>query len=143
MSNKKTGNDFESWFARTLSKNGFWVHRFQDNKNGQPCDLIAAQDGEAYLFDCKSCGKDFFRLDRVEENQKNAMELFYQTGNRRGMFAIRFPGDWVYLVDYQIMQEIRERGIKRIDQKGIALYGRSLKGWLSDFEILHRNRRRR
>ena len=142
MSNKKTGSDFESWFAGELSENGFWVHRFQDNKNGQPCDLIAAQDGEAYLFDCKSCEKDSFCLSRIEENQRNAMELFYKTGNRRGMFAIRFPENLIYLVDYQVMEGIRKRGMKRIDKKGIALYGRPLEGWLEDFEILHQNRRR-
>ena len=142
MSNKKAGSDFESWFAGTLSENGFWVHRFQDNENGQPCDLIAAQDGETYLFDCKSCEKDFFRLSRVEANQKSAMELFYRTGNRRGMFAIRFPGDLIYLVDYQVMDNIREQGIKRIDKNRMALYGRSLEGWIGEFKILHPDRRR-
>ena len=82
-------------------------------------------------------------MSRVEANQKSAMELFYQTGNRRGMFAIRFPGNLIYLVDYQVMDNIRERGIKRIDKNGMALYGRSLEGWLRDFEILHQNRRQR
>ena len=51
MSNKSAGTQFEREFASRLAAEGFWVHRFQDNKNGQPCDVIAARDGEAYLFD--------------------------------------------------------------------------------------------
>ena len=66
------------------------MHRFQDNKNGQPCDVIAARNGETYLVDCKDCQKDVFELRRVEENQYNAMLLFHMTGNSRGMFAVRF-----------------------------------------------------
>lgn len=141
MSNKKTGNDFEAWFAGKLYESGFWVHRFQDNQNGQPCDLIAAQDGETYLFDCKSCEKDSFRLSRMEENQRNAMEQFHQAGNRRGMFAIRFPEGLIYLVDYQVMENIREQGRKRIDKKEIRIYGRTFESWLENFKILHQNRR--
>ena len=41
MSNKSAGTMFEREFAGKLAKNRFWVHRFQDNKNGQPCDVIA------------------------------------------------------------------------------------------------------
>ncbi len=91
MSNKSAGTQFEREFASRLAAEGFWVHRFRDNKNGQPCDVIAARDGEAYLFDCKDCKTDMFSLRRVEENQFNAMRLFDTTGNRRGMFAIRYP----------------------------------------------------
>ena len=97
MSNKSAGTQFEREFASRLAAEGFWVHRFQDNKNGQPCDVIAARDGEAYLFDCKDCKTDMFSLRRVEENQFNAMRLFDTTGNRRGMFAIRYPDQVIYL----------------------------------------------
>lgn len=48
MSNKSAGTQFEREFAARLAAEGFWVHRFQDNKNGQPCDVIAARNGEAY-----------------------------------------------------------------------------------------------
>lgn len=93
MSNKATGSQFEKRFAAILSHNRFWVHIFQDNCNGQPCDVMAARDGETYLFDCKNCEKERFLLSRMEENQLNAMELFYMTGNKRGMFVIQFPAD--------------------------------------------------
>ena len=70
MSNKSAGTMFEREFAGKLAKNRFWVHRFQDNKNGQPCDVIAARNGKTYLFDCKDCA-GAFQLSRVEENQYN------------------------------------------------------------------------
>ena len=110
MSNKSAGTQFEREFAARLAAEGFWVHRFQDNKNGQPCDVIAARNGEAYLFDCKDCKTDAFSLRRVEENQFNAMRLFDTTGNRRGMFAIRYPDQEIYLVDYEIVKIIRNNG---------------------------------
>ena len=50
MSNKSAGTQFEREFAARLAAEGFWVHRFQDNKNGQPCDVIAARNGEAGLM---------------------------------------------------------------------------------------------
>lgn len=46
MSNKSAGTQFEREFAARLAAEGFWVHRFQDNKNGQPCDVIAARNGK-------------------------------------------------------------------------------------------------
>ena len=46
MSNKSNGTDFEKEFAQKLSDHGFWVHRMQDNQNGEPFDVIAARDGE-------------------------------------------------------------------------------------------------
>ena len=57
MGNKKAGSAFEKLFVEYLTDAGFWVHIFQDNKNGQPCDVIAAKDGQAYLFDCKEIGR--------------------------------------------------------------------------------------
>ena len=33
MSNKSAGTQFEREFASRLAAEGFWVHRFQDNKN--------------------------------------------------------------------------------------------------------------
>ena len=85
MSNKAAGTRFEKEFAGILADNWFWVHLFQDNRNGQPCDVIAARDGNAYLFDCKDCQGNRFPLSRMEENQYNAMKLFRLTGNKRGM----------------------------------------------------------
>lgn len=131
MSNKATGTQFEREFSRALSEHGFWVHRFQDNQNGQPCDVIAARNGNAYLIDCKDCQAGFFRLSRMEENQLNAMKLFELTGNGSGKFAIRFVPEEIYLVSYWQLAALKNKGYKKIDPMDCRLYGMELSAWLA------------
>ena len=69
MSNKSVGTKFEQKFAEILAERGYWVHLLQQNKNGQPCDVIACRDGNTYLFDCKDCETGILRLSRVADNQ--------------------------------------------------------------------------
>lgn len=130
MNNKSMGTKFEKEFAEILADHWFWVHLFQDNKNGQPCDVIAAKDGHAYLFDCKSCETDYFQLSRAEENQINAMILFSMMGNEPGMFAIRFPDKQVYLLPYTKIWELQEAGFKRINATVCRTQGVTLEQWL-------------
>ena len=131
MSNKATGTQFEREFAQALSEHGFWVHRFQDNQNGQPCDVIAARSGNAYLIDCKDCQSSFFPLSRMEENQLNAMKLFEFTGNGSGKFAIRFEPGEIYLVSYWQLVALKDKGYKRVDRVDCRLYGMELSNWLA------------
>ena len=67
-----------------LAEKGFWVHRLQDNQNGQPFDIIAVKNGRAYAFDCKDCAGHSFPLSRIEENQRMAMERWKECGNGTG-----------------------------------------------------------
>ena len=130
MGNKTAGTAFEREFACRLAAEGFWVHLFQDNRNGQPCDIMAAREGETYLFDCKNCDRKYFRLSRMEANQLNAMELFCRAGNRGGMFAIRFPRGPVWLADYRVLRGLRDQGVKSLGISEIRTYARSLEDWL-------------
>lgn len=140
MSNKAAGTRFEREFAARLAAEGFWVHRFQDNKNGQPCDVIAARDGSTYLFDCKDCQRDVFELRRMEENQYNAMQLFLTTGNSRGMFAIRYLAETkIFLVDFQIIQQLKRDGWKSITRNDMPQYGRTLEDWMDEIEVMRSN----
>ena len=129
-SNKDKGTQFENEFASILSRHGFWVHLFQDNKNGQPCDVVAARNGRTHLFDCKDCEGEMFRLSRMEENQINAMQLFEMTGNSRGMFAVRFPGNRIYLVAYWELKALRDNGVKSISSEECRTRGTELERWL-------------
>ena len=133
MSNKSVGTDFEQKFAGVLAECWFWVHLFQQNKSGQPCDVIACRDGNTYLFDCKDCETGIFRLSRIEENQYNAMKLFDLTGNGKGMFAIRFPERGVYLVEYDRMKELQDAGFKQINATVCRTQGITLREWLDSF----------
>lgn len=135
MSNKSTGTKFEREFASILADNWFWVHLFQDNRNGQPCDVIAAKNGCTYLFDCKNCEENSFLLSRMEENQYNAMRLFDMMGNGKGMFAIRFPESGIYLVEYDRMKELQDAGWKRINDTVCRTQGKRLAEWILSKEL--------
>ena len=134
MGNKRNGNAFEREFAELLANHWFWVHIFQDNKNGQPCDIIAARSGKSYLFDCKDCEETFFRLDRMEENQINAMKLFDITGNGKGMFVVRVPEKGIYLLTFERLQELEEAGFKRINETVCRTQGVTLEEWLDSLK---------
>ena len=105
-SNKKLGSDFEGRFAHELSNLGFWVHLLTQNNAGQPADLIASKDGKAALIDCKVCEKGYFRLDRVEDNQIQAMSLWEECKNGPGWFALELPTGQVRMFSLQQLKDL-------------------------------------
>lgn len=101
MSNKSLGSAFERELAQILAHRGWWVHLLQGNANGQPADLIAIKDGTAMLIDAKVCSSDSFRLSRMEENQRLAMDLWCSKRCGLTYFALKFVlHDEIYLVSY-------------------------------------------
>lgn len=97
MTNKKTGNDFETEFCEILADNGFWAHNMTQNQAGQPADVIAVRNRAAYLIDCKVCSSTKgFALTRIEDNQELAMRLWEEKGNGTGWFAI-LMNDKIYI----------------------------------------------
>lgn len=101
MSNSKIGAAFERKLCRMLSEYGFWVHRVSQNIVGQqPADIIAVKNGKAYLIDCKVCCRDFFTLDRMEPNQRSAMELWMKCGNSIPFFALEDSKGCVFMLAY-------------------------------------------
>lgn len=128
MSNKKLGNQFETEFCEILAEEGFWTHNMAQNAAGQPADVIAVKDGEAYLIDCKVCTRDRFAFDRIEENQSLSMELWRDCGNGEGWFALEFS-DEVYMVDLPSMRECQNRHLS-MTCEWAAIYGCTLGEWL-------------
>ena len=101
MSNKKSGNQFETELCEILSMYGFWCHNLAQNSAGQPADVIAVKNGRAYLIDCKVCSTDKgFALSRMEENQDMAMELWNECGNGQGWFAMKLPTDDIIMLPH-------------------------------------------
>lgn len=108
MNNKKKGSDFEKLFADVLAKRGFWVHFMHPAPDGgQPFDVIAVKNGEAYAFDCKTCDSDVFTYDRLEQNQRLAFEKWMRCGNSQPQIAVYHNG-YIYMIGYQKLKA-RER----------------------------------
>jgi len=106
MTNKKMGNDFETLFCKILRSHGFWAHNFAQKKEGQPADVIASRNGRPALIDCKVCSTERgFRLDRREENQLLAMDLWCKTGNGIGWFALNFD-DEIIMVSAPVLNRL-------------------------------------
>lgn len=129
VSNKSSGTAFERELAERLSRQGFWVHRLQDNKNGQPADLIAASNGSTYLIDCKRCEADVFRFSRIEPNQHTAMRLWHDTGNGWGLFAVMIENR-IFMVSYWMIMEWVREGWKQAGRKELEISGMELSDWM-------------
>lgn len=97
MSNKKLGNGFENELCETLARNGFWAYNTVNKASGQPADIIAARNGDAYLIDAKVCSHNTFDTVRIEENQKNAMLRFDKCGNSKSYFALKMSDGTVIM----------------------------------------------
>lgn len=95
--NRSVGGRFEQELAERLSSYGAWVHVLQQNKAGQPADLIVATRKCLALIDCKVIsGPGGFRMSRIEENQRYAMTRFLERTGRRGWFALKLPDGEIY-----------------------------------------------
>jgi Holliday junction resolvase len=129
MNNKNQGNSFEKEFCNKLAEYGFWVHKLQDNKNGQPFDVIAARNMKTLVFDCKDCMGSVFKLSRIEENQKLAMKAWQKAGNLYPLFAIRFEKD-IYIILYDSLMSLIESGKKQITKREIAEMGSLFEPWI-------------
>ena len=128
MSNKKLGNSFEAEFTEILANEGYWVHLLSQNAAGQPADVIAVRDGEAYLIDCKVCSQGKFLFSRIEDNQESAMELWRDCGNGVGWFALKFD-DEIFMVDMTSMRDARDCR-SALTRDAALLYGYLLEDWL-------------
>lgn len=129
MTNKKIGNDFESDFCEILFEQGFWVHNFAQNQDGQPADVIAARNGKTYLIDCKVCSVRGFALSRMEENQDLSMGLWEACGNGDGWFALKVEEEEIVMIPhFSIKALMREKSVLNLTD--IREYGVKLERWL-------------
>ena len=118
MNNKKIGTDFERDFVKLLATEGFWAHFIAPDRRGaQPFDVIAAKDGTAFAFDCKTCASETFSIDRLEDNQIAAFERWMACGNMDPYIAIKHR-DGIYLLPYSVLKRrhrIKVKEALRID----------------------------
>ena len=130
MTNKKLGNGFEQELCEKLFEYGFWTHNLAMNKSGQPADIIAVKNKQAYLIDAKVVSSvRGFALSRVEDNQALAMDLWNMRGNGQGWFAFKLQTDEIYMMPHFC---IRAYMVKQstLSVREIKTLGKSLEKWV-------------
>lgn len=116
-SNKSSGNRFEQEFAEFLDSNGFWCHVLQQNKSGQPADIIAVKGNYHCLIDCKEVSTDRgFVLTRAEENQRLAMKKFADRGNHICWFAVKYMDGTIRMISINSVLLAEKFSMKAISE---------------------------
>ena len=133
--NKYLGNKFEKELSEILYDAGYWVHLLNQNKNGQPADIIAVKNKKAYLIDAKVCSLEKFAFKRVEENQRLSMQMFIECGNTTPYFALKARNE-IYMLSYKTIRDLIKQGKKQLNFAEINKYGTRLNTWLRIQEVV-------
>lgn len=128
MNNKQAGNKFERDFCEQLASDGFWAHFMGGSKNGQPADIIAVRNEEAYLIDAKDCKNDVFAFWRIEDNQDMAMRKWEMCGNNQGLFALN-TSEGIYMLQYGKVQALQCVGVKQLNINDIKYHAENYLKW--------------
>lgn len=129
--NRTVGGRFEQELSHTLAENGFWCHVMQQNKSGQPADIIAVKGRFHTLIDCKVISDDKgFPFERVEENQRYAMRVFQKRGNELCYFALKLPDDTIWFTPLERIETLRNRGKRRYTENEIRTQTYPIDRWL-------------
>ena len=118
--NRTTGGKFEQELSHILAENGFWCHVLQQNKAGQPADIIAIRGRFHTLIDCKVCDQGYFSFDRIEDNQRSAMRRFFNRCGELCYFALKLPDDSIRMISLSRIETLSNRGKHRIADKDFA-----------------------
>ena len=133
--NRSMGNQFETELGSTLAEHGFWVHLMQQNKSGQPADIIAVKGKYHTLIDCKLISDHKgFPFERVEENQKYAMRMFHKKSGEMCWFAMKLPDETVWLIPMERVEVLVGRGKNKLSELEIKQQTWPLEKWLKDSE---------
>lgn len=127
--NRTNGGRFEQELARQLYNAGFWVHVLQQNKAGQPADLIVCKGAFCTLIDCKVISGPYFPLSRVEENQRYAMQRFSDRTDNACWFAMKLPDGNIRLMSSMFIFDAIQKGLASIPNGFIMDNGITLEDW--------------
>lgn len=129
--NRTTGGRFEQDLSHLLHEHGFWVHVLQQNKAGQPADIIALRGSFHTLIDCKVISDNKgFPFERVEENQKFAMRMFQRRTGELCWFALRLPDGSMWMVPLEKIETLKGRGKRRLTDHDIRTETWPIERWL-------------
>lgn len=131
LDNRTSGGRFEQEMAEALYAAGFWAHLMQQNKAGQPSDIIAVKGRFHTLIDAKEISDHRgFPFSRVEENQRLAMRMFQRRGGELCYFALKLPDKSVWMVSLERIETLKSRGKTSLTEEEIRTQTWSLEKWL-------------
>lgn len=134
MSNIASGSQFEREFCQLLADNGFWVHRIVQNIGGQqPADIIAIKGRFHALVDCKVVStQKGFSFDRVEDNQRTAMDTFEARGGEIGWFALKLPSGKIEMLSLWQIDKHESNGRHSINTSELesGKFTSTIDGWM-------------
>lgn len=133
--NRTTGEKFEQELSHMLAEHGFWCHVMQQNKAGQPADIIAVKGKFHTLIDCKVCDQGYFSFDRIEDNQRSAMRTFFRKAGELSYFALKLPDESIRLVSLERAETIRNRGKNRISADDMTKETWNIEDWLDSSNV--------
>lgn len=134
--NRTKGGRFEQELSVILYRNGFWAHVMQQNKSGQPADIIAVKKRFHTLIDAKVVDTDKgFELKRVEENQALAMRLFCKRCGEMCYFAVRYPDGKVYMLPYTVAEDMARMGEKRLTEEVASKVLMDIEAWIKATDL--------
>ena len=128
--NRTTGGRFEQELSHILADHGFWVHVMQQNKAGQPADIIAVRGKFHTLIDCKVCENGTFPFERIEENQRLAMKRFFNRCGELCYFALKLPDGEIRMVSLERLNTLSARGKHRLTEADIKKETWHIDSWL-------------
>ncbi len=129
--NRTVGGRFEQEFAELLAKHGFWAHVMQQNKAGQPSDIIAVKGKFHTLIDCKVISNDKgFPFEHIQDNQRLAMRLFQRRCGDLCYFALKFPEREIRMVSLERLETLKNRGKKCLSEKDLDKETWHIDEWL-------------
>lgn len=129
--NRSNGGRFEQELAEILASHGFWAHVMQQNRSGQPSDVIAVKGKFHTLIDGKVISdNNGFPFSRIEENQRSAMKMFQKKCGELCYFALKLPDESVWMIAMERIQLLENRGKKRLSDQDIRTQAWPLDKWL-------------
>lgn len=136
MSNKAIGNRFEREMSKALAENGFWCHVMQQNKAGQPADIIAVKGRYHVLIDCKEMSDERFEFYRAEENQRLAMNRFQKRCVQVCWFALKLPNNEIRMLSYSHLLRLEKKGKKSLGGEELMKNTVPLSAWLNYAKVV-------
>lgn len=113
-SNKKIGNRTEFLYLEKVKVLGGWATLIPPTQLGQPFDTVAVFKEYIIFADIKHCEKDRFNFSHIEDNQKMAMQVLSDVGNRNIKIGFMIYFEPIAQFRWLSFEEYRERKERNI-----------------------------